>query len=459
MLQIKHQGTNAKSQEKQDCLSHNAGFSTTTTTGPHAENETEAFLRTDTCALNAIATIKCLHNEAPLFITGGMDGYIRLFDCVEGTLRAEFDAGHVDPQLGTHGNPVRLPVLAMASNPDQNLIATGDSLGKIRTFDITSVTNEVISLSFDVIEAAELVAADANGFSDPYVKLVFKAGPAARPQQAKTEVICENLNPVWNQHFNFLVGIGQRHEIMKHHWKVEMHVMDYDKYSGDDDLGSASLDIHNLSFEHEETRWLNLIDPDPPEGGLPRPHGKICVRACLHVQFAKPDVFAEWQAHDEAIISLDLSHTSEANSDTGRMPLIVSVSAAESVKVWTMAGVPIGAFGHGMWSPKEISLAQDAGIMKRAESLMRYQKMHEDLLVLEEKERQAQLKSDAVLDDLKEEMEAREEDLQRKLANDRVKEYIRRLESSDDVNDRVKAVSFKSGIPDETYDGENCLRR
>jgi len=53
------------------------------------------------------------------------------------------------------------------------------------------------SVSIRIIAARDLVAADRNGKSDPYVKC--KVGK----HKGKTSVIKKNLNPEWNERIEF----------------------------------------------------------------------------------------------------------------------------------------------------------------------------------------------------------------------------------------------------------------
>ncbi|KAJ6732314.1 EXTENDED SYNAPTOTAGMIN-RELATED [Salix purpurea] len=56
-------------------------------------------------------------------------------------------------------------------------------------------------LTVTVIAAEDLPATDLNGKADPYVVLVMKKSE----KKVKTRVLTKNLNPVWNQTFEFVV--------------------------------------------------------------------------------------------------------------------------------------------------------------------------------------------------------------------------------------------------------------
>jgi hypothetical protein len=86
---------------------------------------------------------------------------------------------------------------------------------------------------------------------------------------------------------------------------------------------------------------------------------------------------------------------------------------------------------------------------------MQKQKHENELLDLQMKLDEERLEKERQLQEQCDEIQEEREERERKLAKEVAKqEYIKRLENSDDVNDRVKAVSEKMGIPNETYESE-----
>ncbi|KAM9996696.1 hypothetical protein ACTFIZ_001625 [Dictyostelium cf. discoideum] len=98
-----------------------------------------------------------------------------------------------------------------------------------------------------IISASNLEAADANGYSDPYIKL--KSTSIASSQV--TEVINSNLNPIWDE--ELIVEIDQvSREVMI------FDVYDHDLIGNDDFLGFVGIDIALLPMGIEVVTHENL---------------------------------------------------------------------------------------------------------------------------------------------------------------------------------------------------------
>jgi Ca2+-dependent lipid-binding protein len=83
----------------------------------------------------------------------------------------------------------------------------------------------------NVIQAKGLLAADSNGFSDPYVVLQLEGATVAKP--LKTKVQKSTLDPVWDEEVRIPVRgrVGQ----------LKLKVLDYDLLSGHDFLGFSKI--------------------------------------------------------------------------------------------------------------------------------------------------------------------------------------------------------------------------
>lgn len=94
-------------------------------------------------------------------------------------------------------------------------------------------------LSVTVISAEDLPPTDLLGKADPYVALTMKKTEAKN----KTRVVNDNLNPVWNQTFDFLVEDGL-------HDMLVLEVYDHDTF-GKDYMGTCILTLTRVILEGE----------------------------------------------------------------------------------------------------------------------------------------------------------------------------------------------------------------
>ncbi|XP_062024206.1 synaptotagmin-4-like [Rosa rugosa] len=94
-------------------------------------------------------------------------------------------------------------------------------------------------LSVTVISAEDLPKVDFMGKADPYVVLVMKKSEAKQ----KTRVITNNLNPVWNQTFDFMVE-DALHEMLI------VEVWDHDTF-GKDRIGRVIMTLTRVLMEGE----------------------------------------------------------------------------------------------------------------------------------------------------------------------------------------------------------------
>ncbi|KAI4344197.1 hypothetical protein L6164_011448 [Bauhinia variegata] len=107
---------------------------------------------------------------------------------------------------------------------------------------VTQKRKEVIVrgvLSVTVISAEDLPAVDLMGKADPYVVLTMKKSGTRN----KTRVVNDNLNPVWNQTFDFVVEDGLHDMLMVEIW-------DHDTF-GKDYMGRCILTLTRVILEGE----------------------------------------------------------------------------------------------------------------------------------------------------------------------------------------------------------------
>ncbi|EGG14639.1 hypothetical protein DFA_10897 [Cavenderia fasciculata] len=102
-------------------------------------------------------------------------------------------------------------------------------------------------LSIKIHSAKNLIAADLNGKSDPYVRLRV----TSNSRTFQTKVIPKNLNPVWNE--SFIVEIQNAQYDL-----VVVEVYDKDAVGSDDLIGFVPIDPALLPKGIEVTTWEKL---------------------------------------------------------------------------------------------------------------------------------------------------------------------------------------------------------
>lgn len=103
--------------------------------------------------------------------------------------------------------------------------------------------NNMGNLRVDVCDAADLPAADRNGFSDPYCKFFLNGKDVYKTDKQK-----KTLHPAWNETFD--VAIRSRTAA-----KFEVHVFDWDFGDKADFLGKAEINLETLEpFQRKEVK-------------------------------------------------------------------------------------------------------------------------------------------------------------------------------------------------------------
>jgi Ca2+-dependent lipid-binding protein len=105
--------------------------------------------------------------------------------------------------------------------------------------------NNMGNLRVDVCDAADLPAADRNGFSDPYCKFYLNGKDVYKTDKQK-----KTLHPAWNETFD--VAIRSRTAA-----KFECHVFDWDFGDKADFLGKAAINLEMLEpFQRQEVKLV-----------------------------------------------------------------------------------------------------------------------------------------------------------------------------------------------------------
>ncbi|KAG2374461.1 hypothetical protein C9374_010745 [Naegleria lovaniensis] len=109
-----------------------------------------------------------------------------------------------------------------------------------------------------VIErASDLVAADLNGYSDPFVDIRVD-----NCLERRTQIMKKTLNPVWNETFVFYC-IPTSGAL-----KVDFELYDWDRFTPNDFIGRASLSIDSNCTEYNKSYPVTLTLKDIKSGTL-----------------------------------------------------------------------------------------------------------------------------------------------------------------------------------------------
>ncbi|KAI0980416.1 hypothetical protein GJ496_003096 [Pomphorhynchus laevis] len=100
-------------------------------------------------------------------------------------------------------------------------------------------------LRLRVIRGRDLLSSDANGFSDPFVKVYLLPG-RDKENKRKTAYMMKTLNPEWNE---TLVFQNIHSEELKYK-SLDITVWDYDKLSSNDFLGNVLIDLSGIIPDH-----------------------------------------------------------------------------------------------------------------------------------------------------------------------------------------------------------------
>ncbi|XP_030523168.1 synaptotagmin-1-like [Rhodamnia argentea] len=129
---------------------------------------------------------------------------------------------------------------------------------EIPILDLTKAMRRPVGiLHVKVLRAMKLKKKDLLGASDPYVKL--KLTEDKLPSK-KTTVKHRNLNPEWNEEFNFVIKEPESQAL-------ELHVYDWEQVGKHEKMGMNVIPLKELPPEEPKEMTLNLLktmDPNNP---------------------------------------------------------------------------------------------------------------------------------------------------------------------------------------------------
>ncbi|XP_076641260.1 synaptotagmin beta [Halictus rubicundus] len=97
-------------------------------------------------------------------------------------------------------------------------------------------------LHVHVIEASNLAGSDQGGFNEPYVKLTLT--PVVDSRKRETPKYRNESNPFFDQQFKFPVSHDEFHDKT-----LVLQVLDYDRFSRNDVVGSVKVPLHILRLD------------------------------------------------------------------------------------------------------------------------------------------------------------------------------------------------------------------
>ena len=172
-------------------------------------------------------------------------------------------------------------------------------------------------LKVTVLEAQSLIAADSNGFSDPYCHVVCRG---VRQKTAKKK---RTLNPQWNESFTFSPAekIDSNDEIL-------FFLRDHDFAQHDDDLGQVVVPMWTL----RETSGREMWYPVQPTQSMKRVAGDDYGRLKVMIEFHPASGDTGWHRADTILIpkNLELNELIRAESKSDSSSSTESTSPAMS---------------------------------------------------------------------------------------------------------------------------------
>ncbi|KAM8794751.1 synaptotagmin-3 [Eudromia elegans] len=121
-----------------------------------------------------------------------------------------------------------------------------------------------------VLRALDLPAKDANGFSDPYVKMYLLPD---RKKKFQTKVHRKTLNPVFDETFSFGVPFAELPARRLH-----FSVYDFDRFSRHDLIGQVVLDnlLEAAERDAETPIWRDILEATAEKADLGEVNFSLC---------------------------------------------------------------------------------------------------------------------------------------------------------------------------------------
>ena len=110
-------------------------------------------------------------------------------------------------------------------------------------------------LTVHLVRASDLIAADAAGTSDPYVKVRVEAG--GKELKGETKVVKKTLNPAWDERISFVGVLGEFAATT-----LQLKLRDSDgKLAKDDDIGEVDVPLAGLRDPPHRLEFTQKVTP------------------------------------------------------------------------------------------------------------------------------------------------------------------------------------------------------
>ncbi|XP_068097521.1 synaptotagmin-3 isoform X2 [Hyperolius riggenbachi] len=179
-------------------------------------------------------------------------------------------SGHVDekPEQATSIGQIKPELYKQRSADAEMKKLEATSCGRISF--ILRYTYNTEQLVVKILKALELPAKDANGFSDPYVKMYLLPD---RKKKFQTKVHRKTLNPIFNETFHFNVPFNELNTR-----KLHFSIYDFDRFSRHDLIGQVVLD-NLLEFTNpteEAPIWRDILEASSEKADLGEINFSLC---------------------------------------------------------------------------------------------------------------------------------------------------------------------------------------
>ncbi|XP_075461889.1 synaptotagmin-3 [Ascaphus truei] len=179
-------------------------------------------------------------------------------------------SGHVDekPEQATSIGQIKPELYKQRSADAEMKKLEATSCGRISF--ILRYAYNTEQLVVKILKALDLPAKDANGFSDPYVKMYLLPD---RKKKFQTKVHRKTLNPIFNETFHFNVPFNELQNR-----KLHFSIYDFDRFTRHDLIGQVVLD-NLLEFSNpteESPIWRDILEASSEKADLGEINFSLC---------------------------------------------------------------------------------------------------------------------------------------------------------------------------------------